>query len=261
MKLKLSAVVSAALFMASLFTACGNNDTKEASTDSKTVSDPAAVSTANGAITKVNGKASVTIPSAKKIPAGATTAKAYSHSNKAFSLQGYSTTLFMENGWEISDGGEATDMQTDTVTSFPAVIRYEDTKDTLTITVVEEVEDRESFLAGTEESYIEAYGGAYESIDITDFQQLTIDEFDSFKIVADVVISGESFEMTHILSNDVAGKSYSWMLLDADGTFKDFDLVEAICYPKVIKSEKLEDIMDNMDSTNLDDLYKVHRDN
>ncbi|MGN1480511.1 hypothetical protein [Porcipelethomonas sp.] len=231
MKRKFFALVSAAVFMTSLFTACENDNTKEAASESQTASDSAAVTAASGAITKINGKTTLTLPAAKNFIS--TNVKTYRHSNKAFTLKGYSTALFMENGWEIVSGGEATDMQSDDITSFPAVIKYKDTKDTLTITIVDEYEDKESFLAGTEESYIEAYGSVYESIDITDFQQLTIDEFDSFKIVADVVISGEKFEMTHILSNDVSGKSYSWMMLDADGELKDFDLVEAICYPKI----------------------------
>ena len=43
--------------------------------------------------------------------------------------------------------------------------------------------------------------------------------------------------MIHILSNDVSGKSYSWMLLDSDGQFEDFDLVNAISYPLKVESK------------------------
>ena len=130
-------------------------------------------------------------------------------------------------------------MQTDMITSLPAVVQFKDTKDTLTITVVDVSEDRDSFLAGTEESYKAAYGAAYDSIDITEFRQLSIGkgEYDSFEIKADVVIKGESFKMIHVLSNDVSGKSYSWMLLDSDGQFENFDLVNAISYPLKVETK------------------------
>ena len=149
------------------------------------------------------------------------------------------TSVSLDEGWKIISGGEATDMQTDMITSLPAVVQFKDTKDTLTITVVDVSEDRDSFLAGTEESYKAAYGAAYDSIDITGFRQLSIGkgEYDSFEVKADVVIKGQSFKMIHILSNDVSGKSYSWMLLDSDGQFEDFDLVNAISYPLKVESK------------------------
>lgn len=174
--------------------------------------------------------------------------KKYTHSNKAFSLEGYTTSLFMENGWEIVTGGEATDNQTDRITSFPAVIQYLDTKDTLTITASYEKE--ENFTVNSEETYIDVYGDSYDSINITSFENITIDEFDSIKIIADVVIKDESYRMTHILSDDVSGKYYSWLLLDNTGKFEDFDLVKAIAYPRVI------DISTNMRKKRLDELRK-----
>lgn len=88
--------------------------------------------------------------------------------------------------------------------------------------------------------YIEAYGSAYDSIDITEFEQITIDEFDSFRIKADVVFKGEKFTMIHVISNDVSEKSFSWMLLDSDGEFDDFDLVEAISYSKIVDMSKFK---------------------
>ena len=184
------------------------------------------------------------------------TAKQYTHSNKAFTLKDCSTSLFMVNGWEILSGGIATEQQSDQITSFPAILQYLDTKTTLTITVANEIEEKETFLANTEELYISAYGSAYDDIEITEFEQITIDEFDSFRIKANVVVNGESFTMIHIITNDVSGKTFSWMLLDSDGEFADFDLVEAICYPKIIEKPKSK----RFDRENFDDMYKFNMD-
>lgn len=188
---------------------------------------------------KITGTVKKTAKVRGKYDTNNTTLKTYSHSNKAFTLKDCSTSLFMVNGWEILSGGTATDQQSDEITSFPAVLQYLDTKTTLTITVADEVEEKESFLSGTEQTYIEDYGAAYDSIDITEFEQITIDEFDSFRIKANVVIKGEKFTMIHVISNDVSEKSFSWMLLDSDGEFDDFDLVEAISYPKIVDKSKI----------------------
>ena len=115
-------------------------------------------------------------------------------------------------------------------------MQYLDSKDVVTITVLDEVEDKDSFLAGTEDSYLAAYSSAFDSISITAFQQRSIGTYDSFEVHADVVIQGAPFTMIHVISNDVSGKSYSWMLLDGDGKFADFDLVGAISYPVVRES-------------------------
>lgn len=160
---------------------------------------------------------------------------AYPHSNKAFVLRGLATSLFLENGWELIAGGEATGMQTETVTSFPAILKYKDSADTITITVVDEVEPMEDFLKSTEEQYIQLYGSAYESIDITEFTQTEIDGKESFIIKADVTVAGVDFDMIHILSNDVGGKTYSWMYLGNHGDNSNLDLAEAVCYPKTVE--------------------------
>lgn len=243
---------------------CGNQQSEEI-TENKTV-------TTNAGIPKTSADVSVSLPKAKKITGNAlktakkrgfsdtsettVSVKSYSHSDKAFTLKDCTTSLFMVNGWEILSVGTATNQQCDEITSFPAVLQYLDTKTTLTVTVADEVEEKETFLANTKESYITAYGNAYESIDITEFEQLSIDEFDSFKIKANVVIKGESFTMIHILSNDVSGKTFSWMLLDSDGEFDDFDLVEAICYPKIIDTSKYK----RFDREDFDDMYKFNKD-
>ena len=62
--------------------------------------------------------------------------------------------------------------------------------------------------------------------------------------------------MIHIITNDVSGKTFSWMLLDSDGEFADFDLVEAICYPKIIEKPKSK----RFDRENFDDMYKFNMD-
>lgn len=236
------------------FCGCSNQQAEETAEDQTS----ADVSVSIPESRKITGTAEKT---AKRREISATrettvSVKSYSHSDKAFRLKDCTTSLFMVNGWEIFSGGTATNQQCDEITSFPAVLRYLDTKTTLTITVADEVEEKEEFLAGTEETYIAAYGTAYDSIDITEFKQITIDEFDSFIIKANVVIKGESFTMIHVISNDVSGKTFSWMLLDSDGEFDDFDLVEAICYPKIIDTSKFK----RFDRENYDDLYKFNID-
>ncbi len=157
------------------------------------------------------------------------------HSNKVFSLDGYATSLFMENGWEILVGGEATNMQTDNLTSLPAILKYKDTENTITITVVDECESEEDFLKNDEEEYLKVFASEYDEIDIKDFRRTSIDDFDSFVVEAEVEVSGKEFDLIHILSNDVSGRSYSWMFLGDKEEFADFDLVEAICYPMIIE--------------------------
>lgn len=245
--------IAAAACLFSLSTGCGTDKSSSTASESSAASEETSTSEHKTKLTAVSPSPKISTVSPDEV-------KVYKHSNKAFTLKDCTTSIFMENGWEILSGGTATEQQTDEITSFPAVVQYLDTKTTLTITVADESEDRDSFLAGTEETYIAAYGSAYDSIDITSFKQLSIDEFDSFIIKADVVIKGESFAMTHILSNDVSGKSYSWMLLDSDGKIADFDLAEAICYPKVIDTSKFEEFEKYKD-IDLDSLYKVPRGN
>lgn len=157
------------------------------------------------------------------------------HSNKVFKLDGYATSLFVENGWEIIVGGEATDMQTDNLTSLPAILKYKDTENTITITVVDECESKEDFLKNDEEEYLKVFASEYDKIDIKEFSQTSIDKFDSFVVEAEVKVSGKEFDLIHILSNDVSGRSFSWMFLGDKDEFEDFDLVDAVCYPMIIE--------------------------
>ena len=235
MKRNLLAVIMTGACLTALLTACGGDDS------SSSVENSAETSVTEASLT---GKKLTAIPDDVKVTRNAADIMEKSKSSskissKVFKIDGYASSVSLDEGWKLISGGEATDMQTDMITSFPAVVQFKDTKDTLTITVVDVSEDRDSFLAGTEESYKAAYGAAYDSIDITGFRQLSIGkgEYDSFEVKADVVIKGQSFKMIHILSNDVSGKSYSWMLLDSDGQFEDFDLVNAISYPLKVESK------------------------
>ena len=235
MKRNLLAVIMTGACLTALLTACGGDDS------SSSVENSAETSVMEASLT---GKKLTAIPDDVKVTRNAADIMEKSKSSskissKVFKIDGYASSVSLDEGWKIISGGEATDMQTDMITSLPAVVQFKDTKDTLTITVVDVSEDRDSFLAGTEESYKAAYGAAYDSIDITGFRQLSIGkgEYDSFEVKADVVIKGQSFKMIHILSTDVSGKSYSWMLLDSDGQFEDFDLVNAISYPLKVESK------------------------
>ena len=235
MRRNLLAVIMTGACLTALLTACGGDDS------SSSVENSAETSVTEASLT---GKKLTAIPDDVKVTRNAADIMEKSKSSskissKVFKIDGYASSVSLDEGWKLISGGEATDMQTDMITSFPAVVQFKDTKDTLTITVVDVSEDRDSFLAGTEESYKAAYGAAYDSIDITGFRQLSIGkgEYDSFEVKADVVIKGQSCKMIHILSNDVSGKSYSWMLLDSDGQFEDFDLVNAISYPLKVESK------------------------
>lgn len=235
MKRNLLAVIMTGACLTALLTACGGDDS------SSSVENSAETSVTEASLT---GKKLTAIPDNVKVTRNVADIMEKSKSSskissKVFKIDGYASSVSLDEGWKLISGGEATDMQTDMITSLPAVVQFKDTKDTLTITVVDVSEDRDSFLAGTEESYKAAYGAAYDSIDITGFRQLSIGkgEYDSFEVKADVVIKGQSFKMIHILSNDVSGKSYSWMLLDSDGQFENFDLVNAISYPLKVESK------------------------
>ena len=235
MRRNLLAVIMTGACLMALLTACGGDDSSSSVENSAETSVTAA---------SLTGKKLTAIPDDVKVTRNAADIMEKSKSSskissKVFKIDGYASSVSLDEGWKLISGGEATDMQTDMITSLPAVVQFKDTKDTLTITVVDVSEDRDSFLAGTEESYKAAYGAAYDSIDITGFRQLSIGkgEYDSFEVKADVVIKGQSFKMIHILSNDVSGKSYSWMLLDSDGQFENFDLVNAISYPLKVESK------------------------
>lgn len=236
MKRNLLAVIMTGACLTALLTACGGDDS------SSSVENSAETSVTEASLT---GKKLTAIPDDVKVTRNVADIMEKSKSSskissKVFKIDGYASSVSLDEGWKLISGGEATDMQTDMITSLPAVVQFKDTKDTLTVTVVDVSEDRDSFLAGTEESYKAAYGAAYDSIDITGFRQLSIGkgEYDSFEVKADVVIKGQSFKMIHVLSNDVSGKSYSWMLLDSDGQFEDFDLVNAISYPLKVESKR-----------------------
>lgn len=119
------------------------------------------------------------------------------------------------------------------------------------MTVADECAEKDSFLAKTEDSYISTYGNSYDSIEIIEFERISIDKFDSIEIAADVKIKSDSFKMVHIITNDVDGKTYSWTLLDNDEAFPDFNLADALSYPIIIEFPEFKD---------LDSYYKVNTD-
>lgn len=162
-----------------------------------------------------------------------------------FRIDEDSTYVLMQRGWKLLIGGENTDSATRQIEYFPAIIQYDNTKDNLTIVAEEGCETKDAFLENTQESYLEAYGNQFESINITSFKYCTIHGYDSFKIIADITVKGETFTMQHIITNDVNGKTYSWMLLDSDGQFADFELDHSIYYTTDSPSKPRVDISKN----------------
>ena len=147
MKRHAGLAISAAICLLLSAVACGSkqdadSDTTAASSVSATEESSetaAATQTPSKKLTAAGtGKPVRTVPAEK--------VKTYTHSNKVFLLNGYSASLKMENGWEIRSGGTATDQQSDSITSYPAVVQYLDSKDVVTITVLDEVEDKDSLL-------------------------------------------------------------------------------------------------------------------
>lgn len=234
MKNKLVICLSSILCAASFFTACGGNNSSEntaeiTSESESTVSESGNEITAPSLdLSKYKNGARVI---ATAVPRKAGKVEAPKVTKKLFVLNETSIWVNLDTDWKIASGGEDTDSMTNNIMSYPAVLQYKDTKNTITVVLEDGCEDQESFLAGTEESYLAVYGGEFESINITNFEQLSIDKYDSFKIVANVVIGGEKYEMTHIISNDLSGKTLSWMMLDNDGSLKELDIADNLKYP------------------------------
>ncbi len=235
MKNKFVICLSSILCVASFLTACGGNSSSEntAENESSAAESSYKITAPSLDLSKSdNGKKVVVPPVTRK----AINFEAQKPANKRFVLNETSIWLNLESNWKIASGGEDTDSITNNILSYPAVLQYEDTKNTITVVLTDGCEDQEAFLAGTQESYLEVYGGEFESINITDFEQLSIQRYDSFKVVADVVIGGEEYEMTNIITNDLSGKTLSVMMLDNDGSLKDLDLADKLKYPVNTKS-------------------------
>ncbi|MBQ3565843.1 MAG: hypothetical protein IJA12_01570 [Oscillospiraceae bacterium] len=274
-KFKIIVLLTAVACLLSSFTACGSDNSEETAQQVNTTASTTAEAESIQTMVTVKEPADKT---RKKLTAitnsdlsilnkDKTIPKSYSHSNKVFTLMNYSCVLTMENGWEISTGGVATDNQSDPIRSFPAVIQYLDTKTNITIEITEEIIPTEDFLAKTEEMYVEEYGNNYDSIEITQFKQLKIDDYDSFEIKADVTVDGESYKMIHVISANVKQKSFSWLMLDCDGTFENFSIPDAISYPiDITKSEnykKMEEhmkLIEELKERDLDSYYKFNID-
>lgn len=231
---KIISLLTAVLCLTTLY-GCNNSSTTETA-EHNTPSAESSPSVTAVSITQAEHSIKATLKSVPKLTAPSQSSNsAVSSAGKNFHMSVEDTvSLHLPKGWELIDGAMRTIAKKDVIMADTAVLQYLDTKTTISMAEVNEIEDKETFLANTEESYKQAYGSSFDSIDITEYEQLSIDEKDSFIIKANVVVKGEKFTMTHILSNDVFGKTYSFMLLDSDGKFADFDLVEAITYHKNI---------------------------
>lgn len=134
---------------------------------------------------------------------------------KTFNLSGQGINIYLTSDWTYHDAEAA---YTEFIDETPAVIMYKTNVDNCTVMVADGSETEEAFAQNTEESYVEAYGSQYESIDVTSFESVEIDGVASFKILADIKISGKDVKMMHIISNStVKNKTISIMLLDTDG--------------------------------------------
>ncbi|MBE6845075.1 MAG: hypothetical protein E7508_05080 [Ruminococcus sp.] len=222
-----AAFVSAAGLLLSL-TACGNEDSSE----TQQVVKPTAVQTE--AASKLTASKIISAPNENAV---------VNVVRKAFRYKFHSISVLMnDNGWKLVSGGTATEEQCDEITESHAVMSYLDTDTTLTFDIFFKNKEKDDFLAMTEESYLSEYGGDYESIDITAFKKIVIDEYDSFEIKADVTKDGKKYSMTQILTNDADGRSCSWVFLDCDGSLSDFSLADAINYP-VVTNEEMQELI------------------
>lgn len=243
MKDKFIIVLLMGLCLTSMLTSCGNKNSEANSNQQSELLDE----DNSAAMTKINTndeiKSKLTLPTNNAIDINnKINSLEKKHVSKInYNFLGCSTSINMDSQWKLTTKGEKEKDWRVNINTYPAVMQYADTKNTLTVTVENECEDKDSFLAETQESYLKSYSGEFDSININHFEQLTIDEKDSFKITADVVIGEENYEMTHIISNDVSGKTFSWMFLDNDGSINEFDLANTIYYAKKIEVDSLRE--------------------
>lgn len=143
------------------------------------------------------------------------------------------------------------DRNTDTyivLTSFPAILQYKSPLSTCTVVMEEGCETEKAFAANTKESYIEAFGSQFDSIEISSFEFIKIDSIDSIKVTGSVISDSAEFEMAHIISNcTYKEKTISYMLLDADGNLTDMfaDFEECISYTMMFNG-KIGEITDRV---------------
>lgn len=138
---------------------------------------------------------------------------------KTFNIVGVGN-LILDEDWSVISGGGNGSIPS--LSEYPAVLQYKTGTDTCTITVEDGCETEEAFAANTEESYKTAFGAAFDSIDIDDFERINIGGIDSYKIEAEVVSQGIELEMLHILSNaENSNKTVSVMFLDKSGETED----------------------------------------
>ena len=138
---------------------------------------------------------------------------------KYFGFGNYGSVI-LDSDWILESADESKiSVELD---EYPAILKYKTGTDTCTVVIEDGCETEEAFAANTEESYKTAFGAAFDSIDIDDFERINIGGIDSYKIEAEVVSQGIELEMLHILSNaENSNKTVSVMFLDKSGETED----------------------------------------
>ncbi len=226
----------------------------------------ATVTLAEGVTTKAHAEAPVNGTTYKKgyIPSNVQTAVVGTSeseaSEKLINLYGKGINVYLDSNWTALSGTESDDIYLASVVSYPAIFQYKDNPaNTCTIVVQDGCETAEAFAANDEESYIAAFGAEFDTLEITSFEFMDIEEVDSIKIIAKAEKNGVSFDMMHILSNNINKEStYSFILLDADGSitalFDNFE--EKLYYQHTMSRDEI--IRENLG----EDLYnKIYDEN
>ena len=252
MKIKAIICIVSAFCMLTAFTACSD---KGGSSSESSKAESSAQSAAEGT------KKEVTLPTKspeaqKKLEERLSKAKANMNVKtqsqeaikKYFEFGNYGSVI-LDSDW-ILDSADESKISVE-FDEYPTVLKYKTGTDTCTVVVEDGCETEEAFAANTEESYKAAFGSQFDSIEIDEFEKLTIANVDSFKIEADVTVKGIEFEMLHILSNSTsANKTVSIMLLDQSGEIEDmFDDFEEehIGYKVPLYRDKLNTGIDDLD--------------
>lgn len=162
---------------------------------------------------------------------------------KILSMDGKGVNLTLDSDWSAICGADNDGSFLTTVVSYPAIFQYKDDPSaTCTIIIQDGCEDEETFAANTEDGYIAAFGSEFDSLEISGFEFMDVQNIPSIKIIAKAVKNGVSFDMLHILSNNVNRNcTYSFMLLDADGSIEEyFDAFEErLSYPYSVSREDM----------------------
>ena len=219
---KITALLAAIICCGAMLTAC--SDKGNTNEESKQESSASESTEPDSQGEKITGTTKRTVSNEEKgdgkiIAVPALTKAEKRASEKKFNIAGVGNIL-LDVDWSVISGGADSDIPI--LNEYPIVLQYKTGVDTCTITVEDGCETAETFAANTVESYKSAFGAAFDSIDIDDFERINIDGIDSFKIEAEVVSQGIEFEMLHILSNaENSNKTVSIMFLDKSGETED----------------------------------------